>query len=72
METYGIGMRKAYSEAPAEIPGIERTTQIYGGWYQNMIRGEVRFNNKEMYYVNKEFFDVFGFKLLSGNISPPP
>lgn len=67
VETYGICMRKAYSEVPAEIPGIEKTTQIYRGWYQNILRGEDRFNNKEMYYVDKEFFDVFGFKLLSGN-----
>ncbi len=67
VETYGICMRKAYSEVPAEIPGIEKTTQIYRGWYQNIARGEDRFDNKEMYYVDKEFFDVFGFKLLSGN-----
>lgn len=67
VETYGICMRKAFTEIPSQVPEIEKATQIYRGWTQTINRGADLFINGEMYYVDKDFFEVFGLKLLSGN-----
>lgn len=60
-------MRKAFTEIPAQVPEIKRATQIFRGWTQTLNKGADLFINGEVYYADKDFFEVFGLKLLSGN-----
>jgi putative ABC transport system permease protein len=65
--TYPLCVREAYSEIPNQVPEIESACQFYRGW-QNIISLEGKsFDDQNLLYVDKEFFNVFGLELLSGD-----
>jgi len=66
-ENYGICLRKAYTEVPQQVPGIQSATQIYRGWNVFAEYQKVRFSGLNLLYADKEFFDVFGLDLLYGS-----
>ncbi|GET30504.1 ABC transporter permease [Prolixibacter sp. SD074] len=66
-ENYPISLRKAYTEIPAKVPGIEAATQLYRGWDVNVDTKTQRFEKKELLYADPGFFQVFGLNLLTGN-----
>lgn len=66
-ENYGICLRKAYTEIPEQVPGIQSATQIYRGWNVFAEYQKVRFSGLSLLYADKEFFDVFGLNLLAGS-----
>ncbi len=64
---YPICMRVAYTEIPQQIPEIEKACQIYNGWKQTLDFNDQKFTNSMVYYVDPEFFDVFGLGTIRGN-----
>ena len=62
-----ICMRKAYTELPQNIPGIEKAMQIYRGWNVEVIRKPEHFQNLQMLYADAEFFDIFEMSFVYGN-----
>lgn len=61
-----------YPAAPAfknEVPGIIRTTSVMGGG--RGIRYKEKEVSKDILLVSPDFFDMFGFPVLSGNKSNP-
>lgn len=64
-----INMRKAYTDLPSMIPGIESTVQIYRGFKTELINDKQRFQNVSLLYSDPEFFDVFKMDFLSGTPS---
>lgn len=65
-EIYPICTRSAYTELPQNIPGIEKTMQIYRGWNVEVIRKPERFQNLELLYADPEFFDFFEMNFVYG------
>jgi len=57
-------------EAKDEIPGI-KSTALYSSVLETVIAriGEETFLKPEVFYVNSEFFDVFSYKSIEGNLS---
>jgi putative ABC transport system permease protein len=66
VENLPINLRKAYTELPAKIPGIESAVQIYNGWRVEIVVDQNRFQNQKMLYVDPEFFEVFKMKFIEG------
>ena len=64
---YPICMRVAYTEIPQQIPEIEKACQINNGWKQILDFNDQKFRNCMVYYVDPEFFDVFGLSTIRGN-----
>lgn len=62
-----INLRKAYTELPAKIPGVETAVQLYGGGKREAIYGTERFQNIGLVYADPEFFNVFQMKFVEGN-----
>ena len=65
--TYGICLRKAYTEIPQRVPEIEAATQIYRGWSVTAEYQKKKYPSLNMLYVDNGFFDVFGLELLHGD-----
>jgi len=65
---YGINLRKAYTELPGKVPGIEAATQIYYAGETEIQYQKERFQDKEVLYVDKGFFDVFHLKFIEGTL----
>jgi len=65
-EIYPICTRKAYTELPQNIPGIEKTVQIYRGWGVEVIRKPEHFQNLQLLYADPEFFDLFEMNFVYG------
>jgi putative ABC transport system permease protein len=62
-----ICTRKAYTELPQNIPGIEKAVQIYRGWEVEMISKTEHFRNLQLLYADKEFFDIFEMTFVYGS-----
>ncbi len=67
VEVNPICTRKAYTELPHSIPGIEKAVQIYRGWEVEVIRKPERFQNLNLLYADPEFFDIFEMNFVYGN-----
>ncbi len=65
-EVYGINLRKAYTELPEKVPGIEAATQIYSAGEAEIQYQKERFQDKLTLYVDEGFFDVFRLKFIEG------
>ena len=61
-----ICTRKAYTELPQNIPGIEKAVQIYRGWGVEVIRKPEHFQNLQLLYADPEFFDLFETNFVYG------
>ncbi len=64
---YGICLRDAYTKIPPQIPEIRSVTQLYRGWEITAEYEKQQYGNMQLLYADKDFFDVFGLKLLRGN-----
>ncbi len=67
--TYGICLREAYHNIPAQVAEVEDATQIFNGWRSVLTDGESNQSFKNLYklYVDNSFFKVFDQKLLIGD-----
>ncbi|WP_298647740.1 ABC transporter permease, partial [uncultured Proteiniphilum sp.] len=65
--SYAINMRKAYTELPAKIPGIEAAVQLYNTGPVEVIHDKERFQNVRSLCADPEFFKVFQMKFVEGN-----
>jgi len=66
MET-AINTRKAYSEIPDKIAGIESAIQLYRGFSREVIEGENRHKEVNLLYSDPDFFEIFDLKMVSGS-----
>lgn len=64
---YAINMRKAYTELPAKIPGVEAAVQLYQRGTLEVIQEKERFQNVRTLCVDPEFFKVFRMKFVEGD-----
>ena len=62
-----ICTRKAYTELPQHVPGIEKAVQIYRGWNIEVVRKPEHFQNLNLLYSDKEFFDIFEMNFVYGS-----
>ncbi len=51
----------------AKYPEVEELTQLYSGWYPNIVSGENRFNKFKLNYVDSNFYKVFDLNFVSGD-----
>lgn len=65
---FPICLRKAYSELPGTVPGIEAAVQIYRTINPEIKFNEKRFRNFHFLYVDSTFFRVFPMQAISGNL----
>jgi putative ABC transport system permease protein len=66
---FSINTRKAYTEIPSRIPGIEKAVQIYRGFDAEILKDKQRFQKNALLYADPELFDVFKMEFVSGNPS---
>jgi len=66
-EIHPICTRKAYTELPQNVPGIEKAVQIYRGWNVEVVRKPEHFQNLNLLYTDPEFFDIFEMHFVYGN-----
>ncbi|RNC64229.1 ABC transporter permease [Proteiniphilum sp. X52] len=65
--SYAINMRKAYTELPPKIPGLEAAVQLYNTGSVEVIYDKERFQNVRSLCVDPEFFKIFQMKFVEGN-----
>ncbi len=63
---YGINLRKAYTELPEKVPGIEAVTQIYNAGEGEITYNKSRYPNLALLGVDPGFFEVFQMKFIEG------
>jgi putative ABC transport system permease protein len=63
-----INLRKAYTDIPRDIPGIENSVQIYRGGKMEISRNQVRFANNDLLYADSTFFGIFDFRSAEGDL----
>ena len=62
-----IGLRRAYTEIPQQVPGIEAATQMFGGRERiEVVSGQNRFQDIEGLFVDSDFFRVFQMRFFAG------
>jgi putative ABC transport system permease protein len=59
-----ITLRKAYTEIPARVPGIEAATQVYDRWGNELIYNSEHFQNLRFLLADTGFFKVFQMKFI--------
>jgi len=59
-------LRKAYTEIPNKVAGIEACTQIYTGWTVELVSNLDRFRGLEFLYADPDFFNVFQLTFIEG------
>ena len=64
---YAINLRKAYTELPSKIPGVEAAVQLYQMGALEVIQDKERFQNVSTLCVDPEFFKVFQMKFVEGD-----
>ena len=64
---YPVNIRKAYSELPQNVPGIEAAVQLYNLHDVEVISEQKRFQNIKAQLADSEFFKVFQMKFIEGN-----
>lgn len=64
---YAINLRKAYTELPAKIPGIEAAVQFCQGGKIEVIHDKERFQSVNFLYTDPEYFQIFPMKFVEGN-----
>ena len=66
MET-AINTRKAYSEIPEKIAGIESAIQLYRGFNREVLEGENRHKEVNLLYSDPDFLKIFDLKMVAGS-----
>jgi putative ABC transport system permease protein len=66
---FPICLRKAYSEVPASVPGIEAVVQIYRTINPEIKFNDERFRNFHFFYVDSTFFSVFQMESVAGDLT---
>lgn len=66
-ECMPICTRKAFTELPSQVSGIDNALQIYRGWEAEIVTGENRFPNVNMMFADTSFFSFFEFSAIYGN-----
>lgn len=61
-------LRKAYTEIPGQVAGVEKAIQIYRGGLPEIRHGENRFENLRLLYSDPGFFELFDLELLQGTL----
>lgn len=59
-------LRRAYTEVPEKIAGLEACTQIYDGGKASLIHKLEYFQGLELLFVDPEFFKVFQLTFIEG------
>lgn len=59
-------LRKAYTDIPSQVAGIEKTVQVYHGGHPEVSYGENRFKDIKLLYSDPGFFEFFDLKIISG------
>jgi len=62
-----INLRKAFTEIPEKVAGIESSIQLYRGFQQEIIVGENRHKELNLIYSDPDFFHLFDLKFLAGS-----
>lgn len=62
-----ISTRRALTDVPGKVPGIEAATQIYQGGLAEVIYEKERFSQLRLFYTEGSFFDVFETEIIDGN-----
>lgn len=65
---YPINLRDAYTVIPEQVAGIENAVQIFRVGGRELISGNTRFANNQLFLVDSSFFDLFDFAAVEGNI----
>ena len=63
-----INLRKAYTEIPQSVPGIENVVQLYRGGNQEIRYNDTRYANNTLMYADSTFFRIFSFRSTEGNL----
>ena len=66
---FPICLRKAFTQLPAEVPGIEAAVQIYRTRNPEIALPEKRFRNLHFFYVDSTFFSVFRMQAVAGDLN---
>lgn len=53
--------------AKLEVPGIESSVRLNSNLRYEILCGDKKYIDQKLYYTDSTFFDVFSFKLASGN-----
>src|SRR5450759_2775214 len=53
--------------AKLEVPGIESSVRHNSNLRYEILCGDKKYTDQKLYYADSTFFDVFSFKLTSGN-----
>ncbi|MDR1525420.1 MAG: ABC transporter permease [Tannerella sp.] len=61
-----INLRKASTELPGKVPGVEAAIQIYNMWEIDLIAEQQCFQNQKALAVDADFFKVFRTKFVEG------
>ncbi len=63
-----INLRKAYTEIPERVPGIEMAVQVFRGFNHEVIRDDNRYKDLSLLYADPEFFQLFDLEPVEGNL----
>ncbi|MDR0542972.1 MAG: ABC transporter permease [Dysgonamonadaceae bacterium] len=61
-----INLRKAYTELPNNVPGVEAAVQLYGAGKIEIVCGQKRFQNVSGLLADPEIFKVFQMQFVEG------
>lgn len=61
-----INLRKAYTEIPNKVPGVEAAVQLYNWGGSEFINGQERFPNIQTKLADSDYFSVFQMKFIEG------
>ena len=68
---FPITLRKAYTDIPEKIPGIEAATQIYNYGQSELVYETKRFQNTKILLADSRFFRIFKMKFIEGSATKP-
>ncbi|MCL2502353.1 MAG: ABC transporter permease [Bacteroidales bacterium] len=66
VEHLPINLRRAYTDVPDKVAGVEACTQIYRGGEVELIHKPNHFQGLGLLYVDPEFFKVFQLTFIEG------
>jgi len=62
-----INLRKAYTEIPDNVAGVESALQLYRGFQREITEGENRFKELNLIFSDPDFFHLFDLNVLYGS-----
>jgi len=61
-------LRRAYTDIPSQVAGIEKTIQVYDGERLEISHAEDRFKDIRLLYSDPGFFEFFDLIIISGTL----